>query len=703
MARDEKAQTFLDAGWDFLGEMANGLGEHWQMPAGGGYPVLSVFNDYVPHVLQGMGTADSPYLVETGEDLAAVGCNPTACYRVVADIDLSGIKWGMALIPSFGGKLDGQGHQVRDMSIKGGGYLGLIGFLSQGAEIKDLGLEDVNNVGTGEYIGALVGYNGGGTILKCYSTGFVSGAYEYVGGLVGMNSGTMSGCHSMTSANADGCVGGLVGHNRGDITTCYSSGSVTGYSYCGGLVGENAGAISACYRPGSVSGTYDVGGLVGYAGEGTIRDCHATGSVKGGEYVGGLVGIHIEGVVGACYATGTVSGSDYVGGLAGKNEGMISACYSTGSVINSGHHWGIGGLVGENGGVLIACYSAGTVTGDGHDATVGGLAGEITGPFRSATAPAEVTGRHSVGGLVGENHGTVAYCTPPARSPERALSVASWGRAGRIDACFWDIEASGQSGSADGTGLTTAQMITRRTFVDAGWDFRGESANGVCEYWEIPAEGGYPVLSILNGYVPKALGDGDRKRPYLLETRPKTWVGSVCPTACYQLKADIDLSGIRWDLAVIPEFSGGLDGRDHRIVGMNISGGVYVGLIGQLLPGAVVKNLGLDDVNSIGTGECVGALAGYNFGGTISNCHSIGSVRGLTRVGGLVGSISDGVISGCSSTSSVSGEDRVHRGSGGAQWWGDLWLSQLRHSAERRWVIHWRLGRGERWDGLGLL
>lgn len=37
--------TFLAVGWDFLGESVNGSSETWMMPAGGGYPVLTLFED----------------------------------------------------------------------------------------------------------------------------------------------------------------------------------------------------------------------------------------------------------------------------------------------------------------------------------------------------------------------------------------------------------------------------------------------------------------------------------------------------------------------------------------------------------------------------------------------------------------------------------------------------------------------------------
>ena len=47
-----------------------------------------------------------------------------------------------------------------------------------------------------------------------------------------------------------------------------------------------------------------------------------------------------------------------------------------------------------------------------------------------------------------------------------------------MTSCFWDIETSRQSTSAEGMGKTTAEMQTASTFLDAGWDFIDETANG---------------------------------------------------------------------------------------------------------------------------------------------------------------------------------------------------------------------------------
>jgi len=80
-----------------------------------------------------------------------------------------------------------------------------------------------------------------------------------------------------------------------------------------------------------------------------------------------------------------------------------------------------------------------------------------------------VGGRWDVGGLVGGGKDSVTFS-------------------------FWDIQTSGQATSAGGAGMTTAEMQTAKTFLDAGWDFMGETANGTQDIWWILEGQDYPRL-----------------------------------------------------------------------------------------------------------------------------------------------------------------------------------------------------------------
>ena len=52
--------------------------------------------------------------------------------------------------------------------------------------------------------------------------------------------------------------------------------------------------------------------------------------------------------------------------------------------------------------------------------------------------------------------------------------------------CAWDIETSGLDTSQGGKGLTTARMQDIQTYLNAGWDFEGETENGTEDIWTMP-------------------------------------------------------------------------------------------------------------------------------------------------------------------------------------------------------------------------
>ena len=278
----------------------------------------------------GTGEPNDPYQIATAIDLIALGETPKDYdkhFILTADIDLDpnlpGRKvFDRAVIASdglgFSGVLDGNSHTISHLTINGGMNVGMFGWLRDGAEVRGLGMVDIDITGD-NHVGGLVGVNSG-TVIQCYSTASVMGAYS-VGGLVGFNYGgsiAMSHSSSMVSGT-DYYVGGLVGYNDGSVATSYSSGSVSGYEEVGGLVGVNGGTVLSSYAACDVTGDSYVGGLVGSNGgycsrgdcpcfTGTICDCYSTGGVTGGDYVAGLVGYNMGGV-NRCYSAGAVTGA----------------------------------------------------------------------------------------------------------------------------------------------------------------------------------------------------------------------------------------------------------------------------------------------------------------------------------------------------------------------------------------------------------
>ena len=136
------------------------------------------------------------------------------------------------------------------------------------------------------------------------------------------------------------------------------------------------------------------------------------------------------------------------------------------------------------------------------------------------------------------------------------------------------------------------------------------------------------------------------------------------------------------DWTPIPDYAGTFDGNNKTITGLTINQSTTdnVGLFTSIAESGTVKNLKLDDVDitansNVGaiagqnrgtiencsvsgsvTGSsnnsCVGGIAGWHSGGTITDCHSSATVKGIAFIGGIAGQ-SNASITACYSTGSV--------------------------------------------------
>ena len=210
-------------------------------------------------------------------------------YLLGTDINLSGVSFTpIGESSAFTGTFNGLGNTISNLIIGTSGskysgtYAGLFGQVGSGGTVENIGLlnESIYDNNTSGNTGGLVGYNNGGTVSNCYSTGTVTGTGYSTGGLVGWNNGTVTDSYSTGQVSGSSYTGGLVGDNTngGTVSNSYSTGTVSGYSYTGGLVGGNNGTVSYSYSTGTVSGAGLVGGLVGGNG-GTVSDSYSNGSV----------------------------------------------------------------------------------------------------------------------------------------------------------------------------------------------------------------------------------------------------------------------------------------------------------------------------------------------------------------------------------------------------------------------------------------
>ena len=293
----------------------------------------------------GSGEPNDPFRIATISDWQTLMSTPAdwnKYFILKADLDLKGITVTPVAPDTstaygfqgtkFTGVLDGNGHIICNADIYNPTkeYVGLFGYVSYSGQIRNLGIEDVNITGR-HTVGGLVGYNYYSNITDCYVTGAVNG-FDYVGGLIGYQVGSsiIKHCYATGLVRGRDYVGGLLGFlYSGDVTTCFADSSVNGSRYgAGGLIGMSYyGSAYACYAIGTVNGNSDVGGLIGENYYSHVSNCYATGAVGGDDFTGGLIGtMSTSGAtIRYCYSTGAVSGG-FSGGLVGYYNGSEYNC-----------------------------------------------------------------------------------------------------------------------------------------------------------------------------------------------------------------------------------------------------------------------------------------------------------------------------------------------------------------------------------------
>lgn len=231
---------------------------------------------------------------------------------------------------------DGLGHTIKFIgndAIKAQSYMGLFGYASSSAVIKNLNVE--------------------------YADGsFGNGEASSFGGIVALNSGKIYDCTVKIASDATlkaDRVGGLVGENTrsGEITDCEvvvsgtlsasregADGSLVN-AYAGGVVGSNIGTIKRIKA--NIGGRIEAG----------------SNNSSGASYAGGIGGTNsyyisnIELYISGAVITSTSSVTAYAGGFSGSNMGTVASNYVKvdSSLISavSGIEQISGGLIGTNG------------------------------------------------------------------------------------------------------------------------------------------------------------------------------------------------------------------------------------------------------------------------------------------------------------------------------------------------------------------
>ncbi len=293
----------------------------------------------------GLGTADSPYLIEDFADFQTFAAHAATYWaagvhsRLETDLDLDPALPGRQIYtsaaiapdtdpadwgfqgPRFAGVFDGNYFRLRHFTIDTNGaekwFLGFFGFVDFGGQLNHVIMENTQII----------------SASTC----------SFIGSLCGENSGAITSCAMLNSTidiNNATSIGGLCGRNSGSIIDSYATGTVLSGNdsrYLGGLCGTNNtnSLIATSYTTSALLGGENnlyMGGLCG-ANAGTINNCYATGAAvgqTGSSFIGGLCGWDYYGIISKCYAVGAPGGDNYIGGLCGYRTGsssLITACF----------------------------------------------------------------------------------------------------------------------------------------------------------------------------------------------------------------------------------------------------------------------------------------------------------------------------------------------------------------------------------------
>lgn len=300
-------------------------------------------------------TAGQTYTISNANDLnkllelSATQSTAGVNFVMTGDVNMKNVtNWSG--IKNFEGTFDGNGYKISNLT----GSQGLFDS-TKNAEIKNIGLENININGNSEAIGGLIGNAVDTNISNAYTTGNIK------------NTNTSTFTHSKVNHSGNVGSGGLVGFYFADlgktttIENVYSATDITTSAYnAGGLLGcyfiqhgSSHPNFKNAYAVGNITGTTNVGGIAGYwkvdpdnHSNTDTSNIYSGGNVSGATNIGGFVGVL------SCWddaddtfsftnitTTSKVSGSTNTGVLIGENNAVTNSTKA--NFINSGYGAGI--------------------------------------------------------------------------------------------------------------------------------------------------------------------------------------------------------------------------------------------------------------------------------------------------------------------------------------------------------------------------
>ncbi len=554
---------------------------------------------------------DGYYQISSATDLSAFATlvntgDTLACARLTADITLtdnySSIIGKRSSAYKFAGTFDGDGHTITGLTLSGGQYIGLFGYTGKGAVIKNLGLVNVNISAT-------------------------SATYAYSAALVGRAGGAIT------------------------IENCYvSGGEVKGSRYLGGLIGraDTATVVTKCYNTAAI----------------TSHAVEATGGYKNGKYAGGLIGYQskYEADLSYCYNAGTVTIDSLGGGLIGYKS-MTDTMF-----------------------VMKSCYNYGTVQRSSDTSEASSVDPQVyISSYNTYKEYVNISKCYYLSSL-----GKSRYGVGKTEEQFKSGAVCFLLNNESTSDVVWYQDLSSTDNKyplLTGSSIVYPEYNNSGCTPDAYNNTATVNEKGDCTY---DTDSG--ACTACDKYQPATLGDdgvyqignvGQLKWFASLVNGDDSYADFTAQNkaACAVLLNDISLStaDITYDTTdtTTPTtsnfspignkavaYTGTFDGQGYAVKNLTLAELQYLGLFGKTGSGAVIQNVGVEDVNIAPTANTYSYSAGlvaYVSGTTtIENCYVSGKITGVQYLGGLV-SYSSGklTMNKCYNLAEVSGTTYV--------------------------------------------
>ncbi len=607
-------------------------------------------------------------------------------YELTADLDFSDyvkedekltLSWGN-INAMFNGRLDGKGHSIKGLKLKGG-ECGLFSYIGPLGVVKNLKIDSPNAL-INDNAGILALYNYG-QIRNCTvdNANITSDLGAIIGGMLSRNYGTVEDCcvrGGELTARSDTGNGhsGFVGNNFGKIRRCYSSMNISTESFCaGGFAGwadesgKGAGSFENCFAAGDISAKKGwSGGFIGRVNSKGVKfkNCYASGKVtsltkpdKAFGFTGSLSGESLLDINGSSMFNETIPKENfvncfYVSDINGRENPKSGAAGKTSEEMKGADVIKILGIdwskaEDKNGGmpylaelpipkifsfqdifvrIMVAKYDR-----DLYDFRRDGEIVNVKVKSRGNTRVTDVMEAAEKAGQLKYEYEISPSYGSFISSINGMKMKAPDGWMFKVNDVLSDISAS-LANVKDGDEILWYQGTTQNLFKGPSWE-QMKSGNGQKEYVKI---------STKDELIKLTEADADLSRHY-------------------KITKDIDLDGVQFKGIGSLEnpFKGVFDGGGFTIYNVKIDGGKRhnVGFF-NFIKGASIINVSLKDVNVKGY-YSVGGLVGVadvkvsqnklteSIGNNIGNCHVTGRVESTNKdnseksrgayVGGLIG------------------------------------------------------------------